>query len=224
MCFPVLFLFLTFAAQLKINPKMKPNQHCVYVKLPVYVGQFVRHIFHSSEGHIELPDATEIHSCFISYLTENMDMKNRDKKRVGGRERDKLSYSEVAYSLGAMKNRPKGTYRMKAPKKCELDNLFPFSIPNKIWRKNGMIDTNDYYELSLRGGREFRKMCTDLFWSSLRSYIVGQEREAYRLGKVFNKSLTIEKFLNFHKVEYLQQDTIIRTYTRKYSNVHHCVC
>lgn len=205
--------------------KSNLNQYSVYIKLPVYVGEFLRYVFRATaEEGIVLPQGTEFNACFCNFLVENKDLEHRDKQRLGGRERDKLSYSHAAYTIGSMKNRPRNTYRMKVPKKRELEKLFAFRLPSQIWRHNGLVDTNEYYELSLRGGRHFRTICTDYFWTALRTFIVGNEKECLKLHKDFNRSLTIERFLSFHGVNTLYHDTIVRTYQRKFKNVPDYVC
>lgn len=195
--------------------------HSVYVKLPIYVGQFLKYVFRAKdEQPITLPESTELQTCLFSNLTENRNMVHCATKSSNGHQRYITSYSEKSYELGAMKNRPVSTYRMKAPKKRELENLFPFTLPEYVWKKNGKVDINEYYELTVRGGREFREMCINIFWVSLRSYIVGQNAESARKGISFNKINAIEKFLAFHSVDVIHRENVLRTYSNRYRDTN----
>lgn len=202
--------------------------HVVYVKLPIYIGQYIRDCFHArlNEG-IVIPRLTSLMFCLKNSLYENRELYRQDSRTDDGNSRDAGSYSEAAYKIAVSAEGKSPIIPfpdMKIPEANEIPRLFPFVIPKSIWLNRGSVETNDHYELTLIGAREFRKMCDEFFWSSLRAYVVSEQRDAKYKGKNFSQLQTIQYFMRCHSIDLSNTQAVIRGYSKKSAGVPKNFC
>lgn len=191
----------------------RSNANAVYVKLPIYIGQFIRDVFPcSAKGFIILPRLTELRSCFKHYLVENVNIQRIPYKTDRGFYRDNSSYCEAAYKMLPFED-------MKIPKSKELPYLFPFEMPPYIWVNRGMVKTNDHYELSYHGAPEFRAMCDEFFFTELRKYIFEQKSLNDKLQRKESLNQMIEYFCRSHKIDNSNILNLTRAYYSKTKHV-----
>lgn len=188
------------------------STHYVYVKLPIYVGQYIRRTFGSDgKSGILLPDATEVKACFCSSLVENKTL-----LKLNNKKHPVMSYSECSFNFDKSSIDDSEIDNLKIPNDDDRVSLFAFVLPHTLWRDGECVQTNKYYELSFNGATQFRRICIESFWTSLNSFVLGCESRAIRDKMAFNRSMTIEKFLSHYCIDVSLYETVQRNYNRRY--------
>lgn len=162
-----------------INKNSTKDFNVTYVKLSVYLRQYLRSRY--GKDVVILPLYSPLYGCIEQYLVNN-------------------------YSLACITNRacpefafnsPKGTLSYDGkdfykPQESEKQEFIAIQMPNFVYRKNGMLKTSGYWQLSRNGCVEFNRLVKADFWRELIRFI----DDCFTTAKIQNMKMTRERAIS----------------------------
>ena len=211
-CFLVYKILFTFATitthKRKIimskSQKLNSRSNVVYVKLPLYVGQFLQSLYGDSEGRIVLPSCSDLYACFIFGLRSDRIL---EFSKIGS-EYVSVKYNSDQYMLSV--SQACFGY-LKTVKGFKPELYFKFSIPNFISRIS-LKETDCFQALTLSSCQIFRKLCSDFFWKSFHEFINRESLIAKNRGEDCDLSSLIDRFVEETNIS----DSLSKLISRNY--------
>lgn len=175
------------------------NRYVVYIKLPVYVGQYMASLFHADKKGIKVPECTELCACISNFLYEGEGESWDIKASVLSEVRYKAMIKEMTSAKEIKRTIVCGN--RKLPILDSSDCLFPFYIPSYVWKNTGEKKTDDTFLITQKAAHKFRRISKLFFLQSLSSFLEQERNIKKNKREKFDKMSAIEKFMLYYDID-----------------------
>lgn len=177
------------------------NNHVVYVKLPLYVGQFLVHLYGDADGNIKFPECSNIYTCMVLGLRQERNLVLSDNAELSP---DVISISKALYMFLSNK------------KKLKANNFFRFVTPKVVYKEGKAVPVNIFFSVDRDTCQLMRKFCSAFFWKKFSVFVKEQICSSQEKGNgIFAFVRCLEDFMCKYGIEDSQFDVLQRNYTRR---------
>ena len=173
---------------------------CTYIKLTPYVVSYLK-VKYNGEP-IVIPESNHLYTHLCTLILPNPTL----------RKLSIYSYSERQW-MGRLADDGGGDF-LFVPGADERENYIAFKLPEIIYIGRNALKTNNTWQFTSNGIKEFRCKLRMDFWADLEAFMMDYKRNCNIMGHVYSVEMGITKFCEYYNIDIVHFETIIRNRQR----------
>ena len=173
---------------------------CTYIKLSPYVVSYLK-VKYNGEP-IDIPQSNHLYQHICNSIRPNPTLR-------------KISASAFSESQwhGRLADNGGGDFAF-VPGADERENYVAFKLPDIVYIGKEAFQTNNTWQFTSYGIKEFRCKLRNDFWADLESFLIDYKRNCNIMGQPFFAEPGVARFCEVYKIDIIYDETLLRNRRR----------